>query len=130
MQYNSAAVKPEALGIIGEAHFREKFDMAGCEMQSFRYKRAIGTADGLPWVIETAFACRQDDEAGRALVTGVNWSPGIVNPFRQLGVYGQSLDTILERQRASRDEPVILALHMACPRVEYTDRGKSAVAIR
>jgi hypothetical protein len=40
---------------------------------------------------------------------------------------GQSLDTILSQQRADRDEPVILVLHMACPRVEYTDRGKSAV---
>ncbi len=28
-----------------------------------------------------------------------------------------------------RDEPVILVLHMACPRVEYLDRGKSSVVI-
>ncbi len=34
------------------------------------------------------------------------------------------------KQRADRDEPVILVLHMACPRVEYTDRGKSAVVVR
>ena len=27
-------------------------------------------------------------------------------------------------------EPVILVLHMACPRVEYTDRGKSSVVIQ
>ena len=41
-----------------------------------------------------------------------------------------SLDTVLEQQRTGRDEPVILVLHMACPRVEYTDRGKSAVVIQ
>ena len=63
-------------------------------------------------------------------VTGVNWSPGIINPFRELGHFGQSLDTILSQQRADRDEPVILVLHMACPRVEYTDRGKSSVVVQ
>ncbi len=49
---------------------------------------------------------------------------------RELGHFGQSLDTILSQQRADRDEPVILVLHMTCPRVEYTDRGKSAVVVR
>jgi len=63
------------------------------------------------------------------LITGVNWSPGIVNPFRALGPYHQSLDTVLSQQRADRDEPVIVLLHLACPRVEYTDRGKSAVVV-
>ena len=60
----------------------------------------------------------------------LNWSPGIINPFRELGSFGRSLDTILAQQRAGRDEPVILALHMVCPRVEYTDRGKSAVVVK
>ena len=87
------------------------------------------TDDGIPWVIETAFGWCPDGKA-RRLITGVNWSPGIINPFRELGHFGQSLDTILGNQRANRDEPVILVLHMACPRVEYTDRGKSAVVVR
>ena len=54
-------------------------------------------------------------------MTGVNWSPGILNPFRELGRFGQSLDSLLSEQRASFDEPG--------PRVEYTDRGKSAVVV-
>ncbi len=62
-------------------------------------------------------------------MTGVNWSPGIINPFRELGRFGRSLDTILSQQRVDRDEPVILVLHMACPRVEYLDRGKSSVVV-
>lgn len=60
----------------------------------------------------------------------MNWSPGIVNPFRELGRFGTSLDTILSQQRADRAEPVTLVLHMVCPRVEYTDRGKSAVVVK
>ena len=60
----------------------------------------------------------------------MNWWPGIVNPFRTLGDYGRSLDTVLTEQRVGADEPVIFVLHVACPRVEYTDRGKSAVVVR
>jgi hypothetical protein len=121
-------VKPEALGIIGKDHLRRRLEAAGCEMATFQYKQVKGTDAGLPWATEAAFAwC--PDLTSRRLITGVNWSPGIVNPFRALGPFGQSLDTVLSQQRADRDEPVIVFLHLACPRVEYTDRGKSAVVI-
>ena len=50
-------------------------------------------------MIEAAFAwC--PDQTTRRLITGVNWSPGIVNPFRGLGRSRQSLDTVLSQQRA------------------------------
>jgi DNA topoisomerase VI subunit B len=121
-------VKPEALGIIGKDHLRHRLEAAGCEMATFRYKQVKSRDAGLPWVIEAAFAwC--PDLTGRRLITGVNWSPGIVNPFRALGPFRQSLDTVLSQQRADHDEPVIVFLHLACPRVEYTDRGKSAVVV-
>ena len=129
MKAKSGPVKPARLGAIGRAHFETRFAAAGCQMESFDYKRIMGTTDGVPWIVETAFGwC--PSAGNRRLVTGVNWSPGIVNPFRELGRFGTSLDTILSRQRADRDEPVILVLHMVCPRVEYTDRGKSAVVVR
>jgi len=129
MKANSRPVKPRLLGCIGRKHFEARFAAAGCEMESFDCKRVVDTTDGVPWVVETAFGwC--PDAATRRMVCGVNWSPGILNPFRELGRFGHSLDTILAQQRASRDEPVIFVLHMACPRVEYTDRGKSAVVVR
>jgi hypothetical protein len=128
MQEQSRPVKPAQLGVIGEAHLRRRFEDAGCEMESFDFKRVAGCTDGIPWVIETGFGwC--PDASQRRLVTGVNWSPGIINPFRMLGRFGASLDTILSQARADADEPVILVLHMACPRVEYLDRGKSAVVV-
>ena len=129
MKAGSRPVKPRLLGSIGRDHFAARFAAGGCEMESFDYRRVMDTTDGVPWVVETAFGwCPEADS--RRLVCGVNWSPGIVNPFRELGRFGQSLDTILSQQRADPDEPVILVLHMACPRVEYTDRGKSAVVVR
>ena len=128
MKAHSKPVKPAVLGIIGKDHLRRRFEAVGCEMESFDYRKVIDTTDGVPWVVEAAFGWCPETES-RRLVTGVNWSPGIINPFRELGHFGQSLDTILSQQRADRDEPVILVLHMACPRVEYLDRGKSSVVI-
>ena len=114
---------------FSHSSFKTRFEAIGCEMESFEYRKVVDTTDGVPWVVETAFGWIPDDDRARRLVTGVNWSPGIVNPFRELGSFGQSLDTILSQQRADQDEPIILVLHMACPRVEYTDRGKSAVVV-
>ena len=46
-----------------------------------------------------------------------------------LGAGGESLDSILAQQRAGRDEPIVTVLHLACPRVEYLDRGKSSIVV-
>jgi DNA topoisomerase VI subunit B len=130
MKAESRPVKPADLGVIGREHLARRLAEMGCDPESFGYRKKEGVQAGVPWAIEAAFGWLGDGStAGRRLVTGVNWSPGIVNPFRELGRFGQSLDSILEQQRAGRDEPVVLLLHMACPRVEYTDRGKSAVVI-
>jgi DNA topoisomerase VI subunit B len=128
MQRQSKPVKPTLLGPIGKEHLSARFKDLACEMETFKYQRLTGVTDGLPWIVEAAFGwC--PDLARRRLVTGVNWSPGILNPFRELGKSGRGLDAVLERQRAGRDEPVCLFLHLICPRVEYTDRGKSAVVV-
>lgn len=132
MQANSKPIKPAALGIIGRDHVAQRFAEFGCEVESFQYKRVTEVDnDGLPVVVETAFGWRgEDSEAGRRIVTGVNWSPGIVNPFRKFGTaYGDGLAALLERQRAGAYEPIVFLLHVVCPRVRYTDRGKSAVAM-
>ena len=137
MATNSQPVRPEALGIIGEDHLRAKFEAAGCAMDTFRCKTVKGSTDGVPWIIEAAFAWRpsQDRCAGedggytnRQLITGVNWSPGIVNPFRSLG-YGRGLESLLAEKFAGPQEPVMILVHLACPRVTYTDRGKSAIVM-
>jgi DNA topoisomerase VI subunit B len=128
MRKNSKPVKPVRLGVIGKEALRGRFEGIGCDSKSFTYKQRLGETDGIPWVQEVAFGhCRKT--RSRRLVTGVNWSPGIINPFRELGRLGMSLDSVLEQLRAGKDEPVIVLIHVACPRVEYTDRGKSAVVI-
>ncbi len=59
----------------------------------------------------------------------MNWSPAIGSPFRSLGPYGESLDSVLAAQRSGSDEPIVFVLHLARPRIEYTDHGKTAVVI-
>ena len=128
MKAHCKPVNPASLGIIGKEHFQTRYKAMGAEMETFQYRKVLGVTDEIPWIVETAFAWHPQGE-GQRLITGVNWSPGIVNPFREVGKFGESLDAILEQQRAGRKAPVVLALHLALSRVEYTDRGKSAVVI-
>lgn len=126
MRSRSRPVKPSQLGVIGTGHLAARFAAAGAEMDSYAYRKVEGEQGGQPYVVETAFAWRPD-LGRRRLVTGVNWSPGLANQFRQLGKLGDSLDTLLERQRAGED--VILVIHLAKPVISYADRGKSAVIL-
>jgi hypothetical protein len=132
---HSKPVPPAELGIIGEEHLYRLMEAAGGDPKTFTYNRRLGETAGIPRVIEFAFGVHRDglSNAGRApsrkIITGVNWSPGINNPFRQLGRSGEGLDGILAELRANTSQPVIAALHLACPRVAYTDRGKSAIVV-
>jgi hypothetical protein len=83
--------------------------------------------DGLPYAVEIAFSYCPDAQ-GRRLVTGVNFSIGIRNPFQQLG-FIENLSALLARRYAGQDEPIVLVLHYTCPRADYTDRGKSAISL-
>jgi DNA topoisomerase VI subunit B len=134
MKANTRPIKPAALGVIGKEHIAACFRSLGWEMATFGYRKAQGEKDGVPWLIETAFAAtaaafdRGVDAERRRIITGVNWSPAIgANQFRLLG--HESLDSTLQEQRAGHNEPVVFLLHLACPCVSYTDRGKSAVVI-
>jgi hypothetical protein len=132
MKAQTKPVRPALLGVLGKEHLEKRFTDLGCDMETFDYKKATDIDENnIPVVLETAFAWRGEDcDDERRLITGVNWSPGISNPFRELGrSYGDGLNALLERQRAGSDEPVIFLLHAACPRVQYTDRGKSAVVV-
>ena len=134
MKEHTKPVKPAALGVIGKDNFTKKFESCGCDMKTFNYTKIIGTNDDdndLPLVIESAFGWfGENAKDERRFIKGVNWSTAILNPFRELGKMGSSLDSILEQQRIGRREPVIFLLHCEYPRIEYTDRGKSAIVIR
>jgi hypothetical protein len=134
LKKHTKPVPPAELGIIGKEHVYRLMEAAGGDPKTFTYNRTFGETDGVPRVVEFAFGIHREGlTAGRGpsrkVITGVNWSPGINNPFRQLGRGGIGLDAILSEVRANTSQPVIAVLHLACPRVAYTDRGKSAIVV-
>jgi hypothetical protein len=72
-------------------------------------------------------------KAARRIITGVNNSVAIGDPFRDIsGVddeYEKSLGELLTGLKADQEEPIVFVLHVVCPRLDYLDRGKSNVAL-
>ena len=98
MQHESRPVKPAALGVLGEAAITAWLQHQPGGATSVTYAKTAGIDDdsGRPFVLETAFAKREDEDDGRLrLVTGINWAPTLVDPFRALDDYGLSLDGLL-----------------------------------
>jgi hypothetical protein len=140
MKNNSKPVKQADLGLIGEDHLRRRVEEAGGAMEFFRYKAVKNvTKDGLPYVMEMAFAPKKGaftpskrgewQWRARRRVTGVNWSPGITDPFRTLGGECSSLASQLHQRMCGEHEQIILVLNLAQPRPRFTDRAKSAIVL-
>lgn len=131
MKKASRPVNPKRLGIIGHQHFRTRFAQLGCDYDKVEYdKRFSVDTSGLPCVTEAAFGwCGENGDDRRMLLVGANCSPRISNPFRSFGSSGEGLETLLSKQRCGSDEPIVFAAHVTHPRIEYTDRGKTAIVV-
>jgi hypothetical protein len=131
MRNEAKPVRAKILGELGRSHVAARFEALSIRDRSFEYNRVASLGDdGLPQVTEVGFAALDDEQRLRRLVTGINWSASWVNPFRVLGGYGSSLDTMLSDRRFEMHRPVALLVHVAHPRVQYADRGKSTVVTR
>jgi hypothetical protein len=135
MQRHTRPVQSKRLGVIGEDHLRERLLKMGVKPGSFRYAPHFAKPDDqaggfVPSVIEVAFGYRGEAEGTeRRIYTGANWSTAISNPFRTFGGTGEGLETVLADMRATREEPIVYVAHLAHPRIEYRDRGKSAIVL-
>ena len=130
MQRHTRAPKARDLGVIGRDHLLARFTANGVHADTFKYKAVIGeTESGVPVVIETAFGWCPEGLDERRIVTGVNFSVALGNPFRSFGQTGEGLERRLADARVGRNEPIIFVLHLASPRVEFADRGKTALVI-
>ena len=129
LQHQSRTTDPMKLGLIGKERIGQRLAQSGYHMSTFKYHRLIGhDRHGLPRLFETAFAYHPDSQR-RLLLTGINWSASLINPFRQLGSVYTGLDSHLQELRAGEREPIALLVHLAGPGIQYTDRGKSAVVV-
>jgi len=144
MQRHTRPVKSQRLGLIGEDHFKTRLLEMGVKSESFRYEKKLAMpekvkneeieedekASFLPWAVESAFGwCAESEQDERKIFTGANWSAAIKNPFRSFGSTGQGLEAELADLKAGAYEPIVVSLHLAQPRIRYTDRGKSALVV-
>lgn len=132
MREHSTPPAPRLLGVIGKDHVVARLEEMGCDMETFGYQKMLDLDDdGMPSIAEVAFAMRGEKDEGEDLImiTGVNWSSAIGNPFKKLGKYGSSMDGVLAEARVSFDDPVVMVIHMACPSVKYSDHGKSSIVL-
>jgi DNA topoisomerase VI subunit B len=120
---SSDLVEPAKMGIIGKDYLRSTLVSWGGEENTFQYKRLTGeTVDGLPYMIEAAFVWTPDWK-GQGFFTGINFAPAIDNPFRD------AIDQFLGQEHAGADEDIAVVVHLACPQVYFSNRGKSAAEL-
>lgn len=118
MQEAARTVKPEALGVLGAGHFAAALVRYDAVPESAEYRRATGDVDGLPYVLEVGFAVKGDADKARTLRIGVNFSPALAQPF-------VALDSALADAICTDSDPIVALVHLACPAVQFTDRGKT-----
>jgi DNA topoisomerase VI subunit B len=119
MQAAVKPVPPRRLGVLGKQHLSDALVRHyGADPESVRYQPALGVADGLPFVLEVVFGVNAaDGGGGRQVAMGLNWTPALRVPCEELF-------WALQEARADEADPLTVLCHLACPRLEFTDRGK------
>lgn len=98
------------------------------EADSVRYKKVEGEAGGLPFVLEVALGIYTDTYMDtlwggeRDVAVGLNWSATFQPPIRELL-------NLLGQQRVDAHDPVVILVHLACPLMQFTDRGKGVLQL-
>ncbi len=106
MKDNSAVVKPNALGVIGEDHLKKCMSEGGVGGGSVKYKKVHGIAKDMPFVLEASFGVLENEDLGMDYVAGLNWTPAIKTPFEELL-------SILIDVHIDPYDPVRLVVHLA-----------------
>jgi len=122
MQSECVAPKPAVLGLVGKDHLTAYMKAQGVSSSSIRYACKKGD-DELPYILETAFGVFEDDNKKRSIVTGLNWSPVIG------GDPDPTIRRLIQEARLDPDDPVILMVHIARPRFDFMDRGKTRLSL-
>ena len=142
MQRCSRPPKPEALGALGADRIFGRM-AAFWKLEAGRcwYRKAVGTtADGnVPFIVEAAVA----EVGGHGLLTGLNFAPTFGDPFADVAFawtdgrgeehQARGLWDLLGELHCAPGEArgchVAVAVHLACPALDFTDKGKTHVAL-
>ncbi len=139
MKRQAVPPSPSVLGLVGEDHFRSRFD-EWYTAKRFWYKKVSGVIDDIPFVFEVALA---ETEQRGDFFSGVNFSPTFEDPLSNTrltagDVDGYGLLGFLTVAHASPDPlyyeykqkaQTAAAAHLVCPALEFLDRGKTRLKI-
>ena len=122
MKMNCKPVKPKALGNIGEEHLKKWMHDNFQTADSFQYKRIMAAPGGLPFVLEAAFGVMggEMEDSHSIRTTALNWTSTLTQPFESLNLS----DTLVNSY-----DPIHIFVHLACPRLDFTDRGKTRLKL-
>ncbi len=122
MKKLSKAPKPAALGIIGQEHLRKwMVRYADVSEKSIGYRKRMSVdSHGLPHVVEGAIGVRNNGE--RRIISGLNFTPTLVLPTEELS-------SLFQEMRFDPHDPVTFIVHVARPRFEFVDRGKTRLEL-
>lgn len=124
MKAESRPPRPSTLGVLGkEALIQWMVNCGDVEEGSIKYRKVAGSEGGMPFVMETVFGVHREDCAGdRRIVTGMNWSPTLGIPIREIR-------SVLQAGRIDANDPVTYVIHLVRPEWNYTGRGKGSVVL-
>lgn len=126
MKQTSKPIKPQQLGILGEAHTKDSFIKNFCIAEkSFKYKKVIGyDENNLPYSIEIAMGIYAKDREikKRRVITGLNFSATLRVPVAEF-------TKMLQEMRIDFADPIVIAFHMAKPQFNFVDKGKTTIYV-
>jgi hypothetical protein len=138
--------KPHILGLIGEEHFRSRFEQwfgvkqDGDGKQRFWYSKVCLEIDRIPYVFEVAVA--QTHRPGR-FFHGINFSPCYEDPFQGNSlssneVFGYGVSGYLSNAHAYKEANSYyttlpfnsaVAVHLVSPALQFLDKGKTTLDV-
>ncbi|MGC1644670.1 MAG: hypothetical protein WA741_02480 [Candidatus Sulfotelmatobacter sp.] len=118
---NTRVVKPERLGLIGTEHMGKTLAPYGASGDFVsRYLPGVD-GDGLPYLVEAAFGVRK--ERSRKIIFAVNNSIVFQVPSQHIS------ETLNTTCRVESHDPVVLFIHMTCPKFNFTSQGKNSLVM-
>lgn len=134
MQGIARPVKADALGLVGENHFRQRFkEWYG--VKRFWYQKVPIEIDNIPYFFEVALA--ETHKPGR-FFHGLNFSPSFEDPFpdtrlawEEIVAYGAGsfLESAHAHPTSSSSCRMAAAIHLTTPNLVVLDKGKTHVKI-
>ena len=119
MKVLSPEVDPKHLGAVGKDAVFNWMNNFGIVEDSFKHKALrFQTTDGIPYAIELAFAVFENEELELDITCGVNYTPMLNVPVRELY-------DLLSDCRVDYGDQCLVWVHIITPAPVFTDAGKT-----